>query len=528
MAQITVYAQTGITNWDSANGWNTVAGGGGTAYTDPQNGGGNTFICDLNGKTVALNKDVTVDQIQASTSTGNLTVSATRTINGNLSYSSSSTSGMVRPSAGTLTVNGSVTNSSSGYCIAGSSTASLVIANGTSDALIASGAGTAVYWGSTGNLTITGNLYAQGTVASAYCLNVLAAASVTINGNVYDPAAISSAYKAITCSAGSVTINGNATLCGSGSTTSSEILFTSSANLTINGTVSRTSTGSGTGIYFNSTGTITLNNGSGTVITGGASSGGTAVIVVGTGATGAITGNLVPVGCVLLSVTSGGSGTVSVTGDVTAGTGSVPVSFTGSGYLTLTGNVTAGANHAITHSATGTLTVNGNITGSDTAAAYGINWTGAGALIHTTGTISPGLYTNAYGVYCSSGSSGCTLCNVEAGTGRIAVQLAAYFGTEITITGTVTAKDGYPAIVYQGTGTRTFTVQNMVYASDGTPPIIYDTTTLDVPIKIKVPTAGTVTAVMPTASGTRTLTTADGGGGLLLSPGLAGGLARTN
>lgn len=111
MAQITVYRQTAGGNWDSADGWNDAADGSGVNYTNPQNGV-NTFICDMNGKAISLNIDVTVDRVQALTSgtVERLTISSTRSLTAATKYAGSSiTLGFIAVSTnGVLTYSGNV------------------------------------------------------------------------------------------------------------------------------------------------------------------------------------------------------------------------------------------------------------------------------------------------------------------------------------------------------------------------------------------------------------------------------------
>ncbi len=250
MAQITVYAQ-GTQNWDTASGWNSAANGSGTAYTDPQNGA-NTFICDLNGKVVTLNKDVTVDQIIASDGTGYLTVSGTRTINvsdsNGIYYTGTSTSGMVRIGASAnLTVNGQVTKGDgAGYCIVGSSDAILTVDNSdctTADSsavyVMGNTTGRVISWGATGNLTIHGTSYysvrTNGS-AAAYAIYVTSTCTIVINGDMMCAGTSSGARRCFQISTGTtatITINGNLLRTANGFT-----VYLQSGTCTINGNIS--------------------------------------------------------------------------------------------------------------------------------------------------------------------------------------------------------------------------------------------------------------------------------------------------
>ena len=155
MAQLTVYAKTNSMNWDAANGWNSQADGLGTDYTNPQNGGGNTYICDCNGKTgVVINLAVTVDQIKGTDATGYFSVVANITVtvssNPGILYSGSNTSGFIRPSANKLTITHdqgagttAVSNTAGGYAIVTSGTGACDVSNsgGTSFSTSSTGRG---------------------------------------------------------------------------------------------------------------------------------------------------------------------------------------------------------------------------------------------------------------------------------------------------------------------------------------------------------------------------------------------------
>ena len=194
MAQVTVYAQSAGMNWDASNGWNTAAGGGGTSYTNPQNGA-DTFICDLNALQVVLNVDVTVDRIQSSNLNGYLTVTTTRSITGSdgtanvIQHSSGGQTGMVRVSAGTLTIStGIVANTSSGWAVVLSGTGDLVISNAGNTAVLQSGSGRGVTTAVASRLiTITGNIVQSstgwGVTANANTCTVTITGNVSCSGN---------------------------------------------------------------------------------------------------------------------------------------------------------------------------------------------------------------------------------------------------------------------------------------------------------------------------------------------------------
>jgi hypothetical protein len=185
----TLYAKSGtITNFDTANGWNSAANGSGTDYTATDSGGGIYIVdsaantLDLNGCAVTLNQSCQVALIQATT--GTLTVSGTRTINGNVTYSGTSTSGMVIVPTGTgLTINGQATNTAAGYAIVQSGSGTTTITNAGGTAVANSGNGRGVSTANTGALSITG-LVEQSAGAGSAVVNASTSAGHSLNGNL--------------------------------------------------------------------------------------------------------------------------------------------------------------------------------------------------------------------------------------------------------------------------------------------------------------------------------------------------------
>lgn len=209
----------GAGNFDGANGWNSLANGTGTDYTATDSGGGNYIVgsasntLDLNNVACTLNQSVTAALIQASTSNGYLDVSGTQTINANITYSSTSTSGMVRVSTGdALTINGQVTQSGGGYAIVTSGSGTLVISNAGGTAISVSNGrgvqhtssgtvtitggisvsaqyGVYAFTGGEGAISITGDVSCTGTVS--YGIYVAAACDVTLDGAITSTAGVS-------------------------------------------------------------------------------------------------------------------------------------------------------------------------------------------------------------------------------------------------------------------------------------------------------------------------------------------------
>lgn len=337
MAQITLYKKTTPTNWDATNAWNTAADGTGTDYTNPQNGA-DTYICDLNSKTTTLNVDVVVDCVKATTSTGFLQCSTTRTLTAQLQYSSTSTSGMVQVTANTLTVNPSgvtgIANSSSGYCVVVSSTGSFTLNVGSgSTAISNTGSGQGVrVTASSSTITITGNVISGGT---GYGIVVAASATVTINGNVSDGG--SNYQWGVWNNNGSanVTINGTVT---STSTGTQGLCYFTAGTLTINDTV----TASGSGYAVQSTGTVTITKSGGTAI----SNTSTGIGLMVNNATATITGNVSNTGSGASSAaiyTANASGVTTLTGNVSNSVG-VPAIRIVNGTVNWTGTASLAAN----------------------------------------------------------------------------------------------------------------------------------------------------------------------------------------
>ena len=186
MTQFTIYAQTNGMAWNATNGWDSVPAGGGTDYTNPQNGA-DTYICILNGKHVKQNVNVVVDQIRES-GTGYLDVSGVRTINatGGIDYAGNSANGMLRLTAGeAITIsNGTVMNSGGGRAIVGLQ--SIININNYGNTACHALNGYAVYNGqSNGVNNISGNLIADGGRACYFYddLGTQTADAATITGS---------------------------------------------------------------------------------------------------------------------------------------------------------------------------------------------------------------------------------------------------------------------------------------------------------------------------------------------------------
>jgi hypothetical protein len=263
--------------------------------------------------------------------------------------------------------------------------------------------------GGYGTLIVNGNIKQQQsvlTVGGVGIQSTTSGASLIVNGNIEAPTG-----------AGGNGINSNAAA-----------LF----NLTINGTITG-GTNSATAISGAVSNTVTIMGplvGSvptAPVITGG--SGGTnahAVVLQGSGCSATVTiGSASLPGTITGGSSTSGHGVVvqsSATPDVTiwatvTGTAGVGVECSVPCKLTVNGNVTnAGNNLGLNMQGGVMVTVNGNITGSSTAASSGMS-AGGNSIITVNGNVTGGAFAGAYGIN-ESGASYCKINgNVYPGSG---------------------------------------------------------------------------------------------------------------
>lgn len=138
---------------------------------------------DLNGKALTLTDAVaTCDQIQASGATGSLTISGTSTINANIAYAGTATSGMVIiPTGANLAHNGVVSESSSGYAIEMTGTGTYTNSNAGNTIINSTGSGRAINVIGASTLNLVGNAI----ISSGFGVrNSDATAIINFNGNV--------------------------------------------------------------------------------------------------------------------------------------------------------------------------------------------------------------------------------------------------------------------------------------------------------------------------------------------------------
>jgi len=136
------------------------------------------------------------------------------------------------------------------------------------------------------------------------------------------------------------------------------------------------------------------------------------------------------------AVNNTSSGTLTITGNVTGGSGSTAFGCqnASTGTLTITGNVTGGSGSTAfgcQNASTGTLTITGNATGGSGGTAYGCNNNSTGTLT-ITGNATGGSANQAYG--CNNNSTG-TLAITGNATGGSGGQA---FGCQNASTGTIT------------------------------------------------------------------------------------------
>jgi len=342
-------------------------------------------------------------------------------INGNVVYGSSSTNGLIRvTSAGSLTINGSVTNTSTGYAIKMTGSSNLIISNSTNIAIDANtSSGYGLDWESTGTYSITGNIVSSSGTATGIYQNI-APSSAVINGNVTMGTVGTNGL--IRLLAGTLTINGQV----SASNTGNAVTVNNSTVLTINGSTSKSGTGfaisardsssliiaggtvDGSAIYMFMSSSLTINNGSVTLsksnnsYTGGTTLNG-GILTFGansTGASGSISQG--PIGTSTLTINGGyvnSNGNYTINNAVVlGGTGTI----NGTSSLTLGGIINIGGNNLNVANATGTLTLSNTISG-----AGGITISGTGNLAlganYTAGSISVTDLTNNLKIFAGGG-----------------------------------------------------------------------------------------------------------------------------
>jgi len=149
------------------------------------------------------------------------------------------------------------------------------------------------------------------------------------------------------------------------------------------------------------------------------------------------------------------NGLLNVTGNLTAGEGTVRIAISATGtsaQITVTGNLTGGGSssaHAI--SATGTsaqITVTGNLTGGGSN-AHAINATGTSAQITVTGNLTGGTNTTARAINASGASAQITVTGNVAGDVGEAIN-ATSSSSNVDVAGTLNASPLAHAVLCNG------------------------------------------------------------------------------
>jgi hypothetical protein len=186
-------------NWTDADAWNSAANGSGpTNYTNPQNGttAGTTYKCNVNGKTVTLDADVTVDEIDSLTGVGGtLVIGASTTRNVSAALVVSFASGSLFTLAATRVLNWIGTVTTTGNQTVFNMTGGTLVVSGAMSSTGTGQSGGLIYLASGGpTVTVNGNITITGctTAIPVYC------SSGTLNHNGLPIAATSLAAIATT------------------------------------------------------------------------------------------------------------------------------------------------------------------------------------------------------------------------------------------------------------------------------------------------------------------------------------------
>ena len=273
------------------------------------------------------------------------------------------------------------------------------------------------------DFTIVGNVSA-GTSASSYGLRMIGPGTAYIEGNVTSGSG-SNSYGAALDAAGNIDITGNVLGGTNNYCVGVQIESTSSGNVTIVGTVTGNSGTYSHGVYSEASASGDVNitgdiqSGLGTGVAGVDFRGDGTLTVTGDiasdnthSAVDQVGGNLVVNGNLLGGTGSGKavdfSGDIAtINGNVTANATSTPLILSG-GTTTITGNVTSGAGtqkYGITASGTTNCIVEGNVEPADSnnIQHHAINWTSTGTLT-VEGTVTGGNQgSNVYGINLDDG-----------------------------------------------------------------------------------------------------------------------------
>jgi hypothetical protein len=170
--------------------------------------------------------------------------------------------------------------------------------------------------------------------------------------------------------------------------------------------------------------------------------------------------------------------TAGVLGGAT-GIGAVTMSLDAPDSATIIGNVRAGgiaSSWGVEFTGTGSLTINGQVTGgtfagADATGANGVQLTGAGTLTVDNGAgtaVSGGTGASARGIRCTAAATITIAGNITGGSGNSTFGLQNTAAATITVTGNITGGSGSSvAIGLQNTGASTITITGNITGGSG-------------------------------------------------------------
>ncbi len=179
----------------------------------------------------------------------------------------------------------------------------------------------------------------------------------------------------------------------------------------------------------------------------------------GTGTTLVINGEIKGGSANARGLTCSGDCTMTITGNVTGGSGGYGIYCSAACTMTITGNVTGGSNHAygIYCTAACTMTITGNVTGGSGNYAYGIYCTAA-CTVTITGNVTGGSAGSAYGIFCTTQTSYVTIRGIITTQTPPIAQFHALIGTIVLY---------FAGIIISKTGMMPFNVQQFILLSSG-------------------------------------------------------------
>ena len=399
------FAQTSNGNITGTNMWNSAANGTGTSYTLTLGANGNTGFYGIAGDaaavliannkgTIVIDANVAAQELRNDI-TGGATAGGVYSLNNNITINANFygyTTNALLTTSGTIsgTINGTIFSSS------GSS-------------------GFVVGHGSSGTLTINGNLSASGN----YCVSVTTSnGTLNVNNGTLSPGTLSGSAGAVSMQAGG-TLNVN--------------------NCTIGAT-----TGNPYAIVLSSISVCTITNS--TINNYGLNISGSAVVT----ATASVTSTSANGNCITIS-----GGTLNLTGNITNSGGANGLLTITGGIVYITGNILSGTSHSISISSNGSLVLTGSVVGGSGPSSNGVYLTGGSPSVTINGNITGGSnnLTNSCGLNVTTNTPTSVVVNGTVTGGSVGAGLINLgTGTNITINGTAIGGTGAPGIYNQSTG----------------------------------------------------------------------------